>query len=379
MGQCIDLVHMGRSWCIMGRCIDPVHMGRSWCIMGRCIDPVHMGRSWCIMGRCIDLVHMVRSWCIMGRCIDPVHMGRSWLIIEKSLRCQTPLVLSFIDYEQAFDSVDRTALTKALSLYSIPEKYIKVICATYENNTAAVKVPRRIVPRSGIVGIERAYEEQAAKNQSNIQMAFEDLKKLIQSAEEMVALAKDVSRRISEKKGNISEDETVLFKSYLLTLGIDDPVTRDTHGTSNNYYEKLGMEIENALFRPVEEAGGLLSLAEAYCRINRARGLVLVSPEDLLKACKTLGPDRKLQLYLFPTGVYALQSKDLETGSLDNETLTTLEKEGPQSVESFAIILRISVILARERLLSAERIGKVCRDESVEGLKFYPNLFLINS
>ncbi|KAK2708295.1 hypothetical protein QYM36_014037, partial [Artemia franciscana] len=197
-----------------------------------------------------------------------------------------------------------------------------------------------------------------------------------------------------EKKGNISEDETVLFKSYLLTLGIDDPVTRDTHGTSNNYYEKLGMEIENALFRPVEvsfsslkivkfndlqEAGGLLSLAEAYCRINRARGLVLVSPEDLLKACKTLGPDRKLQLYLFPTGVYALQSKDLETGSLDNETLTTLEKEGPQSVESFAIILRISVILARERLLSAERIGKVCRDESVEGLKFYPNLFLINS
>ena len=77
-------------------------------------------------------------------------------------------------------------------------------------------------------------------------------------------------------------------------------------------------------FNDLQEAGGLLSLAEGYCRINRARGLVLVSPEDLLKACKTLGPDRKLQLYLFPTGVYALQSKDLETGSLDNETLTTV-------------------------------------------------------
>ena len=36
-------------------------------------------------------------------CVDQVFTLR--LIIEKSLRCQTPLVLSFIDYEHAFDSV----------------------------------------------------------------------------------------------------------------------------------------------------------------------------------------------------------------------------------------------------------------------------------
>ena len=75
-------------------------------------------------------------------CFDHVFTLR--LIIENSLRCQTPLVLSFIDYEQAFDSVDRTALTKVLSLYGIPEKYIKVICAMYENNTAAVKVGNEV-------------------------------------------------------------------------------------------------------------------------------------------------------------------------------------------------------------------------------------------
>ena len=33
------------------------------------------------------------------------------LIIEKFLSCQTPLVLSFIDCEQAFDSVDRRVLS----------------------------------------------------------------------------------------------------------------------------------------------------------------------------------------------------------------------------------------------------------------------------
>ena len=42
---------------------------------------------------------------------------REGKIIEKCLSFQTPLVLSFIDYEQAFDSVDRRDLVKVLSLY----------------------------------------------------------------------------------------------------------------------------------------------------------------------------------------------------------------------------------------------------------------------
>ncbi|XP_065567297.1 uncharacterized protein LOC136031557 [Artemia franciscana] len=75
-------------------------------------------------------------------CVDQVFTLR--LIIEKFLRCQTPLVLSFFDYEQAFDSADRRALAKVLSLYGIPDKYIKVIYAMYGNNTAAVKVGNEV-------------------------------------------------------------------------------------------------------------------------------------------------------------------------------------------------------------------------------------------
>jgi len=54
------------------------------------------------------------------------------LINEKCLSDQTHLVLSFIDDEQAFDSVDRRASAKVLSLYDIPDKYIKVISAVYK-------------------------------------------------------------------------------------------------------------------------------------------------------------------------------------------------------------------------------------------------------
>ncbi|XP_065564326.1 uncharacterized protein LOC136029748 [Artemia franciscana] len=66
------------------------------------------------------------------------------LIIEKCLRHQTPLVLSFIDYEQAFDSADKKALNKVLSLYGIPNKYIKVISAMHMNGIFAVKVGNEV-------------------------------------------------------------------------------------------------------------------------------------------------------------------------------------------------------------------------------------------
>ncbi|XP_065567298.1 uncharacterized protein LOC136031558 [Artemia franciscana] len=75
-------------------------------------------------------------------CVDQVFTLT--LKIEKSLRRQTPMVRSFIDYEQAFDSVDRRALAKVLSLYGIPVKYITMICAMYENNTTAVEVGNEV-------------------------------------------------------------------------------------------------------------------------------------------------------------------------------------------------------------------------------------------
>ena len=71
-------------------------------------------------------------------CVDQFCTPR--LIIKKCLSYQTPLILSFIDYEQAFDSVDRRVLTKVLSLYDILSNHLKVISAMYENDNAAVKV-----------------------------------------------------------------------------------------------------------------------------------------------------------------------------------------------------------------------------------------------
>lgn len=56
--------------------------------------------------------------------------------------------------------------------------------------------------------------------------------------------------------------------------------------------------------------------------------------------------------------------------------LFQLEEKGSLSSEELAQFLGISVVLAKERLKTAENYGKCCRDDSIEGLRFYPNWFL---
>lgn len=45
-------------------------------------------------------------------------------------------------------------------------------------------------------------------------------------AKEMVELSKSIANKIKDKQGDITEDETIRFKSYLLSMGIANPVTR---------------------------------------------------------------------------------------------------------------------------------------------------------
>lgn len=41
--------------------------------------------------------------------------------------------------------------------------------------------------------------------------------------------------------------QTIKFKSYLLSMGIPNPVTRDTHGSGDKYYTELARQLSNVL------------------------------------------------------------------------------------------------------------------------------------
>lgn len=60
-----------------------------------------------------------------------------------------------------------------------------------------------------------------------------------------------------------------------------------------------------------------MALADVYCRINRARGLELVSPEDLLNACRQLDlMNLPLVFRTFDSGVMVLQSRSHQDSSV---------------------------------------------------------------
>lgn len=232
--------------------------------------------------------------------------------------------------------------------------------------------------RTGIGGIEKNIIEKQKASNVSITEAFKDLDRLMITAKDMVMLSKNISEKIKEKQGAISDDETIRFKSYLLGLGVDDPVTRSSFTDSNVYFTTLCKEIIKIIQVSLEEVGGTMALAEVYCRVNRARGLDLLSPEDLMHACYMMNRDTSLPVKLkkFDSGVLALQSSLCDESIILKKTVDELQKNGSLSAQELSTSIGVSVVLAKEYLLSTEKNGKSCRDESIEGLRFYLNKFL---
>jgi hypothetical protein len=61
-------------------------------------------------------------------------------VMEKCYEYNIDLHILFIDFRQAFDSIDRNQLFKVLESYGIQEKIIKLIKMTLSNNIAKVLI-----------------------------------------------------------------------------------------------------------------------------------------------------------------------------------------------------------------------------------------------
>uniref|UniRef100_A0A8C7IMU0 Vacuolar protein-sorting-associated protein 36 n=1 Tax=Oncorhynchus kisutch TaxID=8019 RepID=A0A8C7IMU0_ONCKI len=200
----------------------------------------------------------------------------------------------------------------------------------------------------GIVGIERKIEERRKETEKISQS------KLMVKAKEMVELSRSIANKIKDKQGDITEDETIRFKSYLLSMGIANPVTRETHGSGTHYHLQLAKQLGDILLAPLE----------------------LLSPEDLVNACKMFESLKQpLRLRIFDSGVMVVQLQSHSEEEMISSALDNVTDKGSLTAEEFAKLLGLSVLLSKERLLLAEKMGHLCRDDSVEGLRFYPNLF----
>lgn len=244
----------------------------------------------------------------------------------------------------------------------------------WEKGVIAVQNQPSSLMGGGLVRIERQIESSRINTDQSLNAAFKDIDNLMVKGKEMVALAERIAQKLSDVKTD--GDETVELKSALLSIGISNPVTRETHGTGTSYHKSLGNELAHMLQGPLSEAGGVLSVSEVYCRYNRARGIELVSPEDVVNACKTLTPERHgMELKKFSSGVLVIEGDNFK--SIMDNLVQTIKANDCCNALSLSNVMSIPLLLAKERLQAAEQHGYVCRDETDDGIFFYENLFCL--
>ena len=269
---------------------------------------------------------------------------------------------------------------------------------------------------AGIAGIMRRQEKDIRATGRLATEAFTDLDALMGKARDVVAIMEKYKAQVeaSEDDGargagvGAEESEDQQFRDLLLNMGISSPVTRSTAG--GMYHQQLARQLVDFLsdHDRLHKAGGMMTLPDVYCIFNRARGLELISPDDLVEACKSLEPlGLPMSVRTFDSGVTVIQShrhddammaKRLEALAVEHNCLTSIQT---------ASLLNIPLTLAIEHLTvgprgvhpspssmaqppspppcvccplppqMAEQSGLLCRDESLEVLSFHPNKFTL--
>jgi EAP30/Vps36 family/Vacuolar protein sorting 36 NZF-N zinc-finger domain len=249
----------------------------------------------------------------------------------------------------------------------------------------------------GIAGLEQRGLQARRNNETVIGTAFEDLEALMASAKEIVALAEKFA---SESGSDNAPADSLLSES---AAAMSMVATKDMlgEGSSSLYISELSRSLAEYVTderRGILRAqGGIMSLVDLWAVFNRSRnGVELISPSDFHKAAQlweTLA--LPVRLRQFRSGLLVVQRYDWS----DEKTLAQLkdwflglhQHPPPKAVswdwEVFGIGVTAqdaaqrfgwSVGVATEELEMAEDRGMLCREEGVEGHRFWLNYVLIS-
>lgn len=251
---------------------------------------------------------------------------------------------------------------------------------------------------AGIAGLEKMGLDRRKNNELVIGSAFEDLEALMASAKEIVALAESFARQVNGGTEKATSEANALLAESASQLGL--VTTKDIvgggGGSESLYLSELSRNLAEFLTDDargvLKKAGGIISLVDLWAMFNRARGGVeLVSPNDFEKAARLWGKLRlPVRLRTFKSGVMVVQSRDRTDETTIKALLAWLrdlhdippDRDVPWDWQEFgrgvtaqdaAERFGWSIGVAEEELEMAEERGVLCREEGIEGLKFWEN------
>lgn len=246
----------------------------------------------------------------------------------------------------------------------------------------------------GIAGLERLGSEIRKNNETVISTAFEDLEGLMASAKEIVALAELFAKQSVDG----SPEARDLLSESANAIGMI--TTKDMLGSGGSseslYLSELARNLAEYLTDDsrglLHREGGIISLVDLWAVFNRARGGVeLVSPSDFVKSARLWEKlNLPVRLREFKSGLLVVQRYDWSDQKTIAQLLAWLKElhsssasaETPWDCLAFgrgvtaqdtAEKFGWSVGVATEELELAEEKGVLCREESIEGLRFWEN------
>jgi ESCRT-II complex subunit VPS36 len=249
----------------------------------------------------------------------------------------------------------------------------------------------------GIAGLERRGLEQRQNNEAMIGGAFEDLDALMTSAKEIIALAEQFASQANLGKNGNSEANALASQSAsALGLVTTKDMLGSGSGSESLYVSELSRNLAEWLTDDtrgvLRREGGIMTLVDLWAVFNRARGGVeLVSPADFEKAAR-MWDTLKLPVRLrkFKSGLLVVQGRD----RTDEKTIASLQSWlktlhlNPPAMEvtwdwqaygrgvtaqETAERFGWSVGVATEELEMAEEAGTLCREQGVDGFRFWEN------
>ena len=246
----------------------------------------------------------------------------------------------------------------------------------------------------GIAGLERQGLELRQKNEAVIGSAFEDLDALMASAKEIIALAESFAKKSDQ--GSTDANQLIAESAKALDMVTTKDMLGSSAGSESLYLSEMSRNLAEFLTDDAKgvlrKEGGIMSLVDLWAVFNRARGGVeLISPMEFEKAARLWEKlSLPVRLRQFKNGLLVVQQADRTDDKTIAQLLSWLQElhasppndNIPWDCEAYGRGITAqetaqrfgwSVGVASEELEMAEEKGALCREEGVEGLRFWEN------
>ncbi len=304
---------------------------------------------------------------------------KEYLTISKKVTYPKYVMIKFKD-----SSVDLKKPDDLIT-YAIKNNDFNDIPTKLKNEEEKKKIMQSQVPTENTkeesysgIGIQRVVNMIDNKNKENstlISSSFSDINSLKANVSKLIELGAQLRAKV-DVKSNDKNEEKEEISQILQKIGYIDPVTKEIAGKA--YIKELSVQLESFFYDYFKVNEGIISIVDAYCVYNRARGMSTISPADMKKAIDVLH-DSSSRIYVkYFESMIMIHSKEYSIDVLYENSIKPKVKENELcsfSLNDLSGIFKLKS-LSLGKLLIDELVNKgfLCVDESDFEIRYYNNL-----